>query len=108
MRASQMVRIPFGKDSNPDSTTTDLDAIKVHLGRLKEINGPKPLLHQKLIARLDGNLQRVNTPDPANMSQPVLASLDRDDSWNIFDQASLEQINFASWPGTIHWNDTQV
>jgi hypothetical protein len=37
-----------------------------------------------------------------------LASLDRDDSWNIFDQASLEQINFASWPGTIHWNDTQV
>jgi hypothetical protein len=108
MLASRMVRTPTGKDTNSNLTSTDLDAIKVHLGRLKEINDPKPLLHQKLIARLDGNLQRVNTPDPNNMPPPILASLNGDDSWNIFDQASLEQINFASWPGTVNWNDTQV
>jgi hypothetical protein len=72
------------------------------------MNDPKPLLYKKLIARLEGNLQRVNTPDPSNMSQPILAALDVDASWNIFDQASLEQINFTSWPGTIHWNGTQA
>ncbi|KAL5396088.1 hypothetical protein PMIN02_003451 [Paraphaeosphaeria minitans] len=92
---------------------TDLDTIKVHLEKLQQMNDPKPLLHAKLIARLDGNLQRVNTPNPNTINQPDLISLDGDSSWNIFDQASLEQINFASWPyteqpQTMHWNEAQA
>ncbi|KAF2450418.1 hypothetical protein P171DRAFT_377462 [Karstenula rhodostoma CBS 690.94] len=98
-----------GNAGEPD----DLDTIKVHLGKLQQMNDPKPLLHTKLIARLDGNLQRVNTPNPSTIPQPDLTSLNGDASWNIFDQASLEQINFASWPyteqpGTMHWNGTQA
>jgi hypothetical protein len=77
------------------------------------MNDPKPLLYEKLIARLDGNLQRVNTPDPNIMPPSGLTVIDGDSSWNIFDQASLEQINFASWPYTeqpaiVQWNDTQA
>lgn len=94
-------------------TVIDLETIKVHLGKLQQMNDPKPLLHAKLIARLDNNLKRVDALVPSTMPQPDLTSLDVDNSWNIFDQASLEQINFASWPfterpETMHWNGTQA
>jgi hypothetical protein len=77
------------------------------------MNDPKPLLHTKLIARLDGSLQRISTLNLNTMPPPDLTSLDVDNSWNIFDQASLEQINFASWPYTerpeaMHWNGDQA
>lgn len=85
----------------------------MHLEKLQQINDPKPLLHAKLIARLDSNLQRVNALDINTLSQSDPTPLEGDSSWNIFDQASLEQINFASWPyaeqpGTMHWNQPQV
>lgn len=90
----------------------DLDTIRVHLQKLKQMNDPKPVLHAKLIARLEGNLQKVSTPNPNTMPPPQMAPLDGDNSWNIFDQASLEQINFPSWPYAeqpnvaMHWSNT--
>lgn len=92
---------------------TDLDTIKVHLEKLKQMNDPKPLLHSKLLARLEGELERVPTPSLDNMPQQEVVSLDGDNSWNIFDQASLEQINFLAWPyteqpGTVYWNNNNA
>ncbi|KAF2008553.1 hypothetical protein BU24DRAFT_360239 [Aaosphaeria arxii CBS 175.79] len=91
----------------------DLDAIKVHLDKLKQANDPKPLLHTKLITRLDGSLQKVNTHKVNDSSQQNYTTLDVDSSWHIFDQASLEQMNFGSWsyPGaseSTQWTDAQI
>ncbi|KAJ4295640.1 hypothetical protein N0V90_007653 [Kalmusia sp. IMI 367209] len=93
--------------------SNDLNTIRVHLDKLKQMNDPKTLLHTKLIARLDGNLQKVNTPDANVIHHQDLTALNVDSSWHIFDQASLEQMNFGSWPypgpsETMQWTDAHA
>jgi hypothetical protein len=85
---------------------------------LKRINEPKPSLRDKLIARLEESLAGVRTPvsvpvdvhrqQPQQQQQqppmyhngvPMLASSlsPVDHSWQIFDQASLQQMIFPAW-----------
>lgn len=76
---------------------TDLQNIQVHLNMLKQMNEPTSSLCGRLIKRLEEILQGVHTPDVFNTTHdvPSLTSAGIDDqSWHIFDQASLEQIGY--------------
>ena len=72
--------------------------IRIHLDMLKRKNEPepKPSLCDKLIARLEDSLHDVSTPDFTNSQQGHEPVMDPnfDYSWQIFDQVSLQQINF--------------
>ncbi|EFX05176.1 hypothetical protein CMQ_1812 [Grosmannia clavigera kw1407] len=94
----------------------DLRNIRVHLEMLNQMNVPKSKLCDRLIGRLEESLRGVNTPDMtvlAMQPQPQPSFLGPDDTttgpspgsmdysaWQIFDQASLQQISFrAEWAG---------
>ncbi|KAH7120221.1 hypothetical protein B0J13DRAFT_512709 [Dactylonectria estremocensis] len=81
----------------------DLRNIRIHLDFLRETNTPKPSLHDKLATRLEQSLQGMQTPSPTTLNDamniPVI-SPDLDYSWQIFSQASLDQMTFGIWPET--------
>lgn len=81
--------------------TTDLNNIRIHLEILKKMNGPKPNLHRKLIIRLEESLAPVHTPESAeshpNAYNNIAMSAQLDQSWQIFDQASLQQMIYPAW-----------
>ncbi|KAH7153436.1 hypothetical protein EDB81DRAFT_648572 [Dactylonectria macrodidyma] len=81
----------------------DLGNIRIHLDFLRETNAPKPSLHDKLATRLEQSLHGMQTPSPKTlndaMNLPVI-SPDLDYSWQIFSQASLDQMPFGIWPET--------
>lgn len=70
------------------------------MARLNQINDPKPSLHTTLITRLESSIQKVNTPAVGTVAQEETANLEIDGTWTIFDESSLGQIDFASWPYT--------
>jgi hypothetical protein len=78
----------------------DMRNIRIHLDMLKRKNEPepKPSLCDKLIARLEDSLHDVSTPDFTNSQQGHEPVMDPnfDYSWQIFDQVSLQQINFPA------------
>lgn len=70
---------------------------------LRQTNEPKPSLREKLASRLEQSLQSIQTPSPTALNDPMtLTAMDQnlDYSWQIFDQASLEQVMFPQWTGT--------
>lgn len=83
------------------SLLSDLGNIRIHLDFLRQTNEPKPSLHDKLATRLEQSLQGMQTPSPTALhdavSLPVI-SPDLDYSWQIFNQASLDQVTFGIWP----------
>ena len=91
-------------DSSSLSGNVDLDNIRIHFEMLKQTNEPKPSLREKLIVRLESSLQKVHTPSPSAMPNPIVTptmnpSMDYA-SWHIFDQASLQQVEYPLWPRT--------
>lgn len=83
----------------------DLANIRIHLDMLKRMNEPKSKLCDRLVKRLEQSLQGVQTPD-VNMAIPQQAFLPSSagpgseaipySDWQIFDQASLRDIPFAT------------
>ncbi|KAH8714562.1 fungal transcriptional regulatory protein [Ilyonectria robusta] len=81
----------------------DLGNIRIHLDFLRQTNEPKPSLHDKLATRLEQSLQGMQTPSPTALHDPMslpVISPDLDYSWQIFNQASLDQVTFGIWPET--------
>ncbi|KAF7552942.1 hypothetical protein G7Z17_g3968 [Cylindrodendrum hubeiense] len=79
----------------------DLGNIRIHLDFLRQTNEPKPSLHDKLATRLEQSLQGMQTPSPTTLPDPMslpVISPDLDYSWQIFSQASLDQVTFGIWP----------
>ncbi|KAK7949529.1 hypothetical protein PG988_016168 [Apiospora saccharicola] len=86
----------------------DLTNIRIHLEMLRQTNEPRPSLRDKLITRLEQSLETVQTPSPtalrdstvaanaANLQSPLSPTFDY--SWQIFDQASLQQVTYPAWP----------
>ncbi|KAF6835736.1 C6 finger domain-containing protein [Colletotrichum musicola] len=74
----------------------DLENVGVHLQKLKEMHEPKPSLRGILAARLEQKLQGLHTPasGDAEVFEQEIRNLDN--SWYIFDQASL-QAGFELW-----------
>lgn len=104
------------KYTRTQADRTDLRNIRVHLEMLSQMNVPRSKLCDRLIGRLEESLRGVNTPDMEAMamqSQTQSTFLGPDDTaavptpgsmdysaWQIFDQASLQQISFpAGWVG---------
>ncbi|KAJ6442363.1 fungal transcriptional regulatory protein [Purpureocillium lavendulum] len=77
----------------------DLASIRIHLEMLRETNEPKPSLRDKLASRLEQSLQTINTPSPTTMGHMAQAAADVefDCSWQIFDQAIMEQVMDPFW-----------
>ncbi len=71
----------------------------MHLDMLRETNEPKPSLRDKLASRLEQSLQTVNTPSPAAMGHMAQAAAEAefDCSWQIFDQAIMDQVMDPFW-----------
>lgn len=70
---------------------------------LKQTNEPKPSLRDKLVTRLERSLKGVQPPSPTTYADPMsmAAAMDStgvDYSWQIFDQSSLQQMAYPSWP----------
>lgn len=74
----------------------DLENVGVHLQKLKEMHEPKPSLRGILATRLEEKLQGLHTPasGDAEMFEQEIQNLDN--SWYIFDQASL-QAGYELW-----------
>jgi hypothetical protein len=81
--------------------TLDLDNIRIHLDIMKNMNGPKPSVYEKLILRLEESLAPVNTPGPldseGNACNDMAMSARIDQSWQIFDEASFQQMIYPAW-----------
>lgn len=67
---------------------------------LKKMTRPSPSLSDKLIARLEGSLQGVQTPQATNLMQHpdeqqvgLMNESSLDYSWQIFDQVSLQHFD---------------
>ncbi|KAJ6436912.1 fungal transcriptional regulatory protein [Purpureocillium lavendulum] len=77
----------------------DLASIRMHLDMLRESNEPKTSFRDKLASRLEQSLQTVNTPSPAAMGHMTQAAAETefDCSWQIFDQAIMEQAMDPFW-----------
>ncbi|KKK12039.1 hypothetical protein ARAM_000985 [Aspergillus rambellii] len=79
----------------------DLPNIRIHLQMLKQITGLKPNLCDKLITRLEASLATVHTPTSVDLQQnayedpPAIAPMDQ--SWQIFDQSSLQHMMYSDW-----------
>jgi hypothetical protein len=82
----------------------DLSNIRLHLGIMKKLNGPKPSLCDKLIFRLEESLVPVHSPNSFELQRDaynnVSMSAQVDQSWQIFDQASLQQMIYPAWSGS--------
>lgn len=80
---------------------TDLPSIRVHLEMLKRMTGPKPSLRDILVARLESSLATIQVPEAASLSQNVYENLaimaPMDQSWQLFDQSSLQQMMYSDW-----------
>ncbi|TDZ65220.1 hypothetical protein CTRI78_v003529 [Colletotrichum trifolii] len=74
----------------------DLENVGLHLQKLKETHEPRPSLRAILAARLEEKLQGLHTPasGDAKVFEQEMRSLDN--SWYIFDQASL-QAGYELW-----------
>ena len=78
----------------------DLGNIGVHLEILKKMNRPKPSLCDKLIFRLEESLSPVHSPDSVELQRNaynMAMSAQVDQSWQIFDQASLQEMIYPAW-----------
>ncbi|KAL4781132.1 hypothetical protein BJX76DRAFT_350410 [Aspergillus varians] len=86
-----------GGTGEPD----DVTSIKVHLEKLKDTAGPNPSLRGILVARLESSLARVQMPDPENLPDNAYENLTMmapiDQSWQLFDQSSLQQMMYSDW-----------
>ena len=82
----------------------DLSNIRIHLEILKKMNGPKPSLCDKLLSRLEESLVPVHSPNSFELQRDaynnVSMSAQVDQSWQIFDQASLQQMIYPAWSGS--------
>ncbi|KAK8048218.1 hypothetical protein PG994_009948 [Apiospora phragmitis] len=81
----------------------DLTNIRIHLDMLRQTNEPRPSLRAMLVARLEQSLESVQTPSPTALRDPLQQpplplSPAFDYSWQIFDQASLQQMTYPAWP----------
>ncbi|KAK7987394.1 hypothetical protein PG989_007709 [Apiospora arundinis] len=84
----------------------DLTNIRIHLEMLRCTHEPKPSLRDKLVTRLEQSLETVQTPSPTALRDPTVGaaglqtplSPSFDYSWQIFDQASLQQVTYPGWP----------
>lgn len=80
----------------------DIHNIRAHLASLRETNEPSDSLRYTLAARLTRALEGIQTPSPSGLPQNVLdvhaISPDYDQSWQIFNETSLEEVMFSAWP----------
>ena len=75
-------------------TRADLLGIRVHLEKLKQVMG----LGDKLVARLEASLANVHTPvGPEDGAGDTGIMGPADQSWQIFDQASLQSMMYSNW-----------
>ncbi|OJJ02065.1 hypothetical protein ASPVEDRAFT_62226 [Aspergillus versicolor CBS 583.65] len=85
-----------GGSGEPD----DLPSIRVHLQMLKRMTGPKPSLRDVLVARLESSLTTIQVRESASLPQNVYGNLammaPMDQSWQLFDQSSLQQM-YSDW-----------
>jgi hypothetical protein len=67
---------------------------------LKRMTGPKPSLRDILVARLESSLTTIQVRESASLPQNVYGSLammaPMDQSWQLFDQSSLQQM-YSDW-----------
>jgi hypothetical protein len=79
----------------------DLSNIRIHLEILKKMNGPKPSLCDKLISRLEESLAPVHSPNSLELQRDAYNNISMsahvDQSWQIFDQSSLQQMIYPAW-----------
>lgn len=79
----------------------DLSNIRIHLEILKKTNGPKPSLCDKLISRLEESLAPVHSPNSLELQRNAYNNISMsahvDQSWQIFDQSSLQQMIYPAW-----------
>ena len=66
---------------------------------LRDTNEKKPCLREKLVARLEEHLDSLETPSPTSMNNTmgVDISSNLDYSWQLFDQAIMEQVMDPFW-----------
>lgn len=68
---------------------------------LKRMTGPKPSLRDILVARLESSLAAIQIPESATLPQNVYENLammaPMDQSWQLFDQSSLQQMMYSDW-----------
>ncbi|KAL2851185.1 hypothetical protein BJY01DRAFT_232998 [Aspergillus pseudoustus] len=87
-----------GGTGDPD----DLANIQIHLEMLKQMAGPKLSLRDILVNRLESSLASAQIP-PANMPQHVYENLGMmghtGQSWQLFDQSSLQHMMHSDWTG---------
>lgn len=85
----------------------DLTNIRIHLEMLRQTHEPRPSLRDKLVTRLEQSLEAAQAPSPtalrdagaanaATLQSPLSPTFDY--SWQIFDQASLQQVTYPAWP----------
>ncbi|KAH6616250.1 fungal transcriptional regulatory protein [Boeremia exigua] len=79
----------------------DLDLIRAHLASLRETNETSHSLRHRLAERLSCALDGMEPPSSSTI-QPNSLDIDTinpqfDDSWQIFDQASLDQVMLSAW-----------
>ncbi|KAK6212129.1 hypothetical protein QIS74_10083 [Colletotrichum tabaci] len=74
----------------------DLENVNIHLQKLKEMHEPKPSLRGILASRLDQKLQGLHTPASGDAEGFEQEIRNLDNSWYIFDQASL-QAGYNLW-----------
>ncbi|KAK8041767.1 hypothetical protein PG993_006290 [Apiospora rasikravindrae] len=69
---------------------------------LRRTHEPRPSLRDKLVTKLERSLETVQTPSPTALRDPSMGALTSspsfDYSWQIFDQASLQQVTYPGWP----------
>lgn len=67
---------------------------------LRQTHEPKPSLRDRLASRLEQSLETAHTPSPSALRDPMAMpplSPGFDYSWQIFDQASLQQVAYPAW-----------
>lgn len=90
----------FCPHANQPAHVPDLKNIRVHLDMLRQTHEPKPSLRDKLVSRLEQSLETAQTPSPSALRDPLAMpplSPGFDYSWQIFDQASLQQVAYPAW-----------
>ncbi|KAL2811438.1 hypothetical protein BJX63DRAFT_276562 [Aspergillus granulosus] len=80
----------------------DLTNIQIHLKMLKQTAGPRPSLRDILVSRLESSLTSARVPS-VNLLQHAYDDLSMmgstEQSWQIFDQNSLEHTIYSDWTG---------
>lgn len=82
----------------------DFRNIRVHMDLLRETNEKTPCLRGKLIARLEEHMENVETPSPSTMNNAAGVDItsNLDYSWQLFDQAIMEQVMDPFWMRPNH------